>query len=155
MAELGPSRPLPATATAAAAATTAPSTTTSTVASTSTVPQKKRIRAVVACSYCRSKRSKCDGVPGRQACTECQQRGIDCEMTDGKRNRWAKSKPPPRNPTELLLTSPQGPLQTAGRGPRQASAPPRGGTGTVARLKPRAPGRAAADKEPNTPSRKP
>ncbi|CAK7234217.1 hypothetical protein SBRCBS47491_008873 [Sporothrix bragantina] len=53
----------------------------------SSAPTKKRIRAVVACSYCRSKRSKCDGLPGRQACTECQQRGIDCEMTDGKRNR--------------------------------------------------------------------
>ncbi|CAK7198492.1 hypothetical protein SEUCBS139899_001153 [Sporothrix eucalyptigena] len=61
--------------------------TSETTMSTTAVPQKKRIRAVVACSYCRSKRSKCDGVPGRQACTECQQRGIDCEMTDGKRNR--------------------------------------------------------------------
>lgn len=50
-------------------------------------PQKKRIRAVVACSHCRSKRSKCDGIPGQQACTQCQQRGIECEMSDGKRNR--------------------------------------------------------------------
>ncbi|CAK7210690.1 hypothetical protein SEUCBS140593_000916 [Sporothrix eucalyptigena] len=53
----------------------------------SAVPQKKRIRAVVACSHCRSKRSKCDGIPGQQACTQCQQRGIECEMSDGKRNR--------------------------------------------------------------------
>ncbi|KAL1891026.1 hypothetical protein Sste5346_007848 [Sporothrix stenoceras] len=50
-------------------------------------PQKKRIRAVVACSHCRSKRSKCDGIPGQRACTQCQQRGIECEMSDGKRNR--------------------------------------------------------------------
>ncbi|CAK7219851.1 hypothetical protein SBRCBS47491_003990 [Sporothrix bragantina] len=59
----------------------------SVTASSSVVPQKKRIRAVVACSHCRSKRSKCDGIPGQQACTQCQQRGIECEMSDGKRNR--------------------------------------------------------------------
>ncbi|EPE05910.1 nitrogen assimilation transcription factor nit-4 [Ophiostoma piceae UAMH 11346] len=51
------------------------------------VSQKKRIRAIVACSHCRSKRSKCDGIPGQHACTQCQQRGIECEMSDGKRNR--------------------------------------------------------------------
>ncbi|KIH93656.1 hypothetical protein SPBR_04066 [Sporothrix brasiliensis 5110] len=54
---------------------------------TSQHPQKKRIRAVVACSHCRSKRSKCDGIPGQRTCAQCQQRGIACEMSDGKRNR--------------------------------------------------------------------
>jgi hypothetical protein len=46
-----------------------------------------RVRASVACTFCRSKRSKCDGIPGVKPCSRCVRKRIECELSSGKRNR--------------------------------------------------------------------
>ena len=56
-------------------------------------------RAIQACTYCRSRRSKCDG---QSPCGACFQRGIQCLYTRNSRGRPSEQNRPPNPRTSSI-----------------------------------------------------
>jgi hypothetical protein len=66
-------------------------------------------RAIQACTYCRSRRSKCDG---QSPCISCFQRGIQCLYAQSSRGRTLEQRRPRRSPVSSM--DPAGPILRSG-----------------------------------------